>query len=327
MNHFHNIPTNSSQQPVKLGREWHNNAELLGPLAVIPSVMLFNLYLEYQDGTLKPLEYKILLPAVINPNNWTCIVLHGLGDYHASDSFRLREALLGLRPGLFEPMSFIIPSTDPLPVTVFGGQLWSTWFDIRNWTDIHRDKDIVHMKTNVRRLIHIIYHHHLDMNRTIIAGFSQGLGRLWFAMVVGWFGNAVWRVRKICAPTPTRWLTGGLGDQLPRFLFDSEFRLPNQQTGKKNLLLFVKLGGRLPNKLWVLEFRLPKNPWTRILSGQPNGNVDSSVSRTSGAFGSWNSNSGESINQGPKYIPIPKVYTQIWSVVYIYGSSTAAGVL
>ncbi|KAI7944003.1 hypothetical protein MJO28_011531 [Puccinia striiformis f. sp. tritici] len=31
MNHFHNIPTNSSQQPVKLGREWHNNAELSGP--------------------------------------------------------------------------------------------------------------------------------------------------------------------------------------------------------------------------------------------------------------------------------------------------------
>ncbi|KNF00025.1 hypothetical protein PSTG_06648 [Puccinia striiformis f. sp. tritici PST-78] len=180
--------------------------------AVILCVMLFNLYLEYQscllllthdlkraalndtinspidqssprqgwlhdrpeDGTLKPLDYKILPPAANNSNNWTCILIHGLGDYHASDSFRLREALLGLRPALFEPMSFIIPSADPLPVTVFGGQLRSAWFDIRNWTDVHRDEDIVRMKTNVRRLIHIIHHHHLDMNRTIIAGFSQG---------------------------------------------------------------------------------------------------------------------------------------------------------
>ncbi|POV99165.1 hypothetical protein PSTT_13951 [Puccinia striiformis] len=183
MSHFLNIPTDSLQQLLpgqalsnlaKSGTTTLSSRDCTGGLsnrakvvhglltqvslwvaitssAVILSVMLFNLYLEYQscllllthnlkratlndtiaslldpssprrgwldnrleDGTLKPRAYKILPPAVINPNNWTCIVLHGLGNHHASDSFRLREALLGLRPALFEPMSFIIPPADP----------------------------------------------------------------------------------------------------------------------------------------------------------------------------------------------------------------------
>ncbi|KAA1074691.1 hypothetical protein PGT21_016056 [Puccinia graminis f. sp. tritici] len=128
---------------------------------------------EYPAGPLEPLEYT-RLPAIKGPNNWTCLLLHGLGDHQASDSFRLREALLTLRPTFFEPMSFVIPAADALPVTVFPGLPRPAWFDIRNWSDIHRDEDVLHMKNNVRRLVHIINLLQLDLSRTIIAGFSQG---------------------------------------------------------------------------------------------------------------------------------------------------------
>ncbi|KNZ48392.1 hypothetical protein VP01_56g5 [Puccinia sorghi] len=124
---------------------------------------------------LQPLEYT-LLPAVkpSSSGNWTCVLLHGLGDHQASDSFRLRQALLSLSPALFEPMAFIIPVADSLPVSVFAGQLRPAWFDIRNWTHLHQHEDVLHMHTNVRRLIHIISRNNLDLTRTIIAGFSQG---------------------------------------------------------------------------------------------------------------------------------------------------------
>ncbi|KAI7962223.1 hypothetical protein MJO28_000317 [Puccinia striiformis f. sp. tritici] len=229
MSHFLNIPTDSLQQLLpgqalsnlaKSGTTTLSSRDCTGGLsnrakvvhglltqvslwvaitssAVILSVMLFNLYLEYQscllllthnlkratlndtiaslldpssprrgwldnrleDGTLKPRAYKILPPAVINPNNWTCPSRAPPGPLRA----------------------YVLHHTSrrPLLVTVFGGQLWSAWFDIRNRTDIHQDADIVRMKTNFRRLIRIIHHHHLDMKRTIIARFSQGLGRLW----------------------------------------------------------------------------------------------------------------------------------------------------
>jgi len=122
---------------------------------------------------LQPLEYTYL-PAVKPSGNWTCVLLHGLGDHQASDSFRLRQALLSLSPALFEPMAFIIPVADTLPVSVFAGQPRSAWFDIRNWTLLHQHEDLLHMHSNVRRLTNIIIRNKLDLSRTIIAGFSQG---------------------------------------------------------------------------------------------------------------------------------------------------------
>ncbi|PLW20073.1 hypothetical protein PCANC_12068 [Puccinia coronata f. sp. avenae] len=132
-----------------------------------------SLHESWLEEELKPLEYKVL-PAVSKPNNWTCLLLHGLGDHQASDSFLLREALLRLHPEIFEPISFIVPLADLLPITVFSGQLRPAWFDIRNWSHIHQDEDIPNMNINVRRLIHIINRNNLDTSRTIIAGFSQG---------------------------------------------------------------------------------------------------------------------------------------------------------
>lgn len=130
----------------------------------------------HHDTDFLQLEYKIIPPSNNqNPSTmWTFLLLHGLGDYKASASFRIREALINLRPDLFESMRFIMPTAGQLPITVFGDQIRSAWFDIKNWTNVHQQEDVHHMKQNVNALLHILQNNQIDLSRTIIGGFSQG---------------------------------------------------------------------------------------------------------------------------------------------------------
>ncbi|OAV93792.1 hypothetical protein PTTG_27231 [Puccinia triticina 1-1 BBBD Race 1] len=119
------------------------------------------------------LEYEHLA-ALAPANNWTCVLLHGLGARHASDAYRLRTALLAARPALFAPMAFVVPAAPIRPVAVFPGAPRPAWFDIRDWADPRRDEDVPSLRLNTQRLRHLLARNGVDFSRTIVAGFSQG---------------------------------------------------------------------------------------------------------------------------------------------------------
>ncbi|KAH9817221.1 Alpha/Beta hydrolase protein [Melampsora americana] len=107
-------------------------------------------------------------------SGWRIVFIHGLGSVDSSHGHQWRETLLSTlqRPlnsqsiGNLTGLRFILPKAPIIPVTVYsdqpnGGER-PGWFDIKDWRDLNylEDEDIKESK--------------MQMNKTIIAGFSQG---------------------------------------------------------------------------------------------------------------------------------------------------------
>ncbi|KAH9810445.1 Phospholipase/Carboxylesterase-domain-containing protein [Melampsora americana] len=150
------------------------------------------------DWTLKkpgitPLEFDVLEP--IDPRQgkgigWTVVFLHGLGSVNSTHGYQWRETILSTlnRPldqqkiGNLSGLRFILPKAPVIPITVYsnepkGGER-PGWFDIKDWRDLNYLEDEEGLKRSCIQIASIIIEQikgsKMQMNKTIIAGFSQG---------------------------------------------------------------------------------------------------------------------------------------------------------
>ncbi|PLW16797.1 hypothetical protein PCANC_15386 [Puccinia coronata f. sp. avenae] len=154
---------------------------------------------EYRANWTKPTQgvsavaFDVIPP--LDQNNgrgfgWTVFFIHGLGDYNASASYHWRESLLAsyLDPlagnsfGNLTGLQFIFPKAHVRPVTVYSAQknqgARPGWFDIKDWSDLYHLEDEEGLRQSAIGLSTILKDEALagriQLNQTIIAGFSQG---------------------------------------------------------------------------------------------------------------------------------------------------------
>ncbi|EGG06133.1 uncharacterized protein MELLADRAFT_87434 [Melampsora larici-populina 98AG31] len=115
------------------------------------------------------------------------IFLHGLGDLNASQSYEFKDYLnsdLSTNPftlqeiGQLTGLKYILPKAPFRPITVFDHQIHRGWFDIKDWRDLNFLEDEDGLKDSsikIYKLIKdLIDKGQIDMDFTILAGFSQG---------------------------------------------------------------------------------------------------------------------------------------------------------
>ncbi|EFP87056.2 uncharacterized protein PGTG_13275 [Puccinia graminis f. sp. tritici CRL 75-36-700-3] len=122
---------------------------------------------------------------------WSVLFIHGLGALNASDGYRWRDILLsnysepqltGNSFGNLTGVKFILPKAPIRPITVYAAQenrgARPGWFDIKDWRDLHYLEDEEGLRQSVIGLSTILKNEALagriQLNQTIIAGFSQG---------------------------------------------------------------------------------------------------------------------------------------------------------
>ncbi|TNY20057.1 putative phospholipase [Rhodotorula diobovata] len=113
----------------------------------------------------------------IGRHSGTVIVVHGLGA-NAAQNIPLVSRL---RQKLFQ-VSFVLPSAEPVPLSAFGGQNHSAWFDVYDLepamdAPLPKREDEQGIKKAVER-IHALAQRELDKGiepqRIVLGGFSQG---------------------------------------------------------------------------------------------------------------------------------------------------------
>ncbi|KAH9450237.1 hypothetical protein MJO28_014466 [Puccinia striiformis f. sp. tritici] len=123
-------------------------------------------------------------------HGWTVFFTHGLGAMNASDGYRWRDFLLstysdpvtGNSVGNLTGLNFIFPKAPVRPITVYAAQTNQGarpgWFDIKDWRDLHYLEDEEGLRQSAIGLASILNNEALagkiQLNQTIIAGFSQG---------------------------------------------------------------------------------------------------------------------------------------------------------
>lgn len=139
------------------------------------------------------LDFDVLEP--IDPTQgkgrgWTVVFLHGLGSVNSTHGYQWRETLLSTlrRPpnqqtiGNLSGLRFILPKAPVIPITVYsdqpnGGER-PGWFDIKDWRDLNYLEDEEGLKRSCIQISTVIVEQikesKMQMNSTIIAGFSQG---------------------------------------------------------------------------------------------------------------------------------------------------------
>ncbi|KAI8448616.1 Alpha/Beta hydrolase protein [Phakopsora pachyrhizi] len=101
-------------------------------------------------------------------------MIHGLGDLGATQAHQISSSLRRSDPELFSKFNFIIPHAGLIRISVFEKDIRPGWFDIRSWDNINEDEDLDGFYSSVRSLQLMMTELGLDLNRTIVAGFSQG---------------------------------------------------------------------------------------------------------------------------------------------------------
>ncbi|CAH7671368.1 Phospholipase/Carboxylesterase-domain-containing protein, partial [Phakopsora pachyrhizi] len=110
----------------------------------------------------------------LNDNRWNLLMIHGLGDLGATQAHQISSSLRRSDPELFSKFNFIIPHAGLIRISVFEKDIRPGWFDIRSWDNINEDEDLDGFYSSVRSLQLMMTELGLDLNRTIVAGFSQG---------------------------------------------------------------------------------------------------------------------------------------------------------
>jgi len=121
---------------------------------------------------------------------WTVMFIHGLGSLNASDGYQWRDALLSTYRdplsnksfGGLTGLKFLLPKAPVKPVTVYSALknqgARPRWFDIKDWRDLHYLEDEEGLRQSIIGLSTILNDEVLSgrvqLNQTIIAGFSQG---------------------------------------------------------------------------------------------------------------------------------------------------------
>ncbi|KAH9823485.1 Phospholipase/Carboxylesterase-domain-containing protein [Melampsora americana] len=142
---------------------------------------------------ISPIEYDVFEP--IDHENgkgsgWTIVFIHGLGSVDSSHGHQWRETLLSTlqRPldsqsiGNLTGLRFILPKAPIIPITVYSDQpnggKRPGWFDIKDWRDLNHLEDEDSLRQSCIQISTIIAEQvresKMQMNKTIIAGFSQG---------------------------------------------------------------------------------------------------------------------------------------------------------
>lgn len=179
--------------------------DLLNPVPPVEHLIpdLYRSNWSSSKNMISKLDYDLIEP--IDPQNgkgsgWTIVFIHGLGAPNASHAYQWRESLLSTlhRPPNYEPIGnltglrFLFPKAPIMPITVYGheprGGERPGWFDIKDWRDLNYLEDEEGLRESCILISNILHEQirtsKMDLNKTIIAGFSQGKSSA-FEMIIG----------------------------------------------------------------------------------------------------------------------------------------------
>ncbi|EGG02780.1 uncharacterized protein MELLADRAFT_90684 [Melampsora larici-populina 98AG31] len=145
------------------------------------------------EANIPPIEFDVLEPLDANDgkgSGWTVVFIHGLGSPDSSHGHQWRETFLSTlrRPldsqsiGNLTGLRFILPKAPIIPITVYSDQpnggARPGWFNINDWRDLNYLEDEDGLRRSCIQISTIIAEQvresKMQMNKTIIAGFSQG---------------------------------------------------------------------------------------------------------------------------------------------------------
>ena len=106
------------------------------------------------------------------PATHSVIWLHGLG----ADGFDFPPLVPHLGLGERPPVRFVFPHAPRMPVTINGGALMPSWYDIRDG-DLSQRHDVEGLRRSAGELVKLVARENergVPCERIVLAGFSQG---------------------------------------------------------------------------------------------------------------------------------------------------------
>ncbi|KAI0462692.1 hypothetical protein LJB42_003493 [Komagataella kurtzmanii] len=114
----------------------------------------------------------VVIPALKGPAKGAMIIVHGLGD--SGEGWRFFGELFGR---YFPDVTTILPNAPEMPVTVNGGYVMRSWFDIYEFGNPKAKQDADGILKSARVLQDLVKEQvskGIDPSKIVLGGFSQG---------------------------------------------------------------------------------------------------------------------------------------------------------